>query len=102
MAVFDADPRVIDIALGYFHWVGFSYISLGVGIVLGAAIQGAGGDYFRPSCSVAVVVLFQIGEPCQAGFTEGVTDTSTSGSSSPAPTSRWPALRRGLPARPLS
>ncbi len=50
VAVFDADPRVIDIALGYFHRARFSYIGLGVGIVLGAAIQGRAPPC-RRSCS---------------------------------------------------
>ncbi len=73
VAVFDADPRVIDIALGYFHWVGFSYIGLGVGIVLGAAIQGAGATLQALLLDAAVVVLFQIPASLVIGFAEGVT-----------------------------
>jgi putative MATE family efflux protein len=39
---FDRDPLVLDIAQSYFFWVAPSYVALGVGIVLGSVMQGAG------------------------------------------------------------
>ncbi|HYO93644.1 MAG TPA: MATE family efflux transporter [Polyangiaceae bacterium] len=57
---FDADPRVVAAALAYFKWVGLSYIALGVGIVLGSAIQGAGATLLALLLDAAVVLLFQL------------------------------------------
>jgi Na+-driven multidrug efflux pump len=39
---FDGDPQVLGIAQSYFAWVAPSYVALGVGIVLGSVMQGAG------------------------------------------------------------
>jgi putative MATE family efflux protein len=39
---FDADPAVLSIAQSYFKWVAPSYVALGIGIVLGSVMQGAG------------------------------------------------------------
>jgi putative MATE family efflux protein len=39
---FDRDPLVLDIAQSYFFWVAPSYVALGIGIVLGSVMQGAG------------------------------------------------------------
>jgi putative MATE family efflux protein len=38
---FDADPRVVRLAFGYMRIVGPSYVGLGVGVVLGTALQAA-------------------------------------------------------------
>jgi Na+-driven multidrug efflux pump len=46
---FDREPQVVGVALGYLHAVSFSYIGLGIGIVLGSAIQSAG----RPRLALA-------------------------------------------------
>ena len=39
---FDADPEVVRLGVSYLHVVTFSYVGLGIGIVLGSALQGAG------------------------------------------------------------
>lgn len=39
---FDRDAEVLRIAQSYFAWVAPSYVALGVGIVLGSVMQGAG------------------------------------------------------------
>jgi putative MATE family efflux protein len=39
---FDRDAQVLSIARSYFAWVAPSYVALGVGIVLGSVMQGAG------------------------------------------------------------
>ena len=39
---FDRDPEVVRLGINYLHVVTFSYIGLGVGIVLGSALQSAG------------------------------------------------------------
>ena len=39
---FDRDPTVVQLALNYLHVVTFSYVGLGIGIVLGSALQSAG------------------------------------------------------------
>ena len=60
IALFDADRNVVDIGLSYVHWVGPSYIALGVGIVLGSAIQGAGATRQAFRLDAAVVLLVQL------------------------------------------
>lgn len=60
VALFDDDPNVIAIALSYVHWVGPSYIALGIGVVLGSAIQGAGATRQALKLDAAVVLLFQL------------------------------------------
>lgn len=72
VAIFDAEEHVIEIALSYFEWVGFSYIGLGIGIVLGAAIQGAGATLQALLLDCVVVFLFQIPASLVIGFTDGV------------------------------
>ena len=47
VALFDATPKVVAAALGYIRWVVPSYVALGIGIVLGSAVQGAGSVPFR-------------------------------------------------------
>jgi putative MATE family efflux protein len=39
---FDRDAQVLSIAQSYFVWVAPSYVALGIGIVLGSVMQGAG------------------------------------------------------------
>ena len=57
---FDLDPEVLRPALSYFKWVGPSYVGLGVGIVLGSAIQGAGATLRALLLDTLVIVGFQI------------------------------------------
>jgi Na+-driven multidrug efflux pump len=69
---FDEDPTVTSIALSYFRWVGFTYIGLGIGIVLGAAIQGAGATLLALGLDAAVVFAFQAPASLIVGFSSGV------------------------------
>lgn len=57
---FDADPAVVAAGMEYFRWVGPSYVALGVGIVLGSAIQGAGATRQALLLDTSVVLLFQL------------------------------------------
>ncbi|HEY3497067.1 MAG TPA: MATE family efflux transporter [Polyangiaceae bacterium] len=57
---FDAEPSVVSTALSYFARVGISYVGLGVGIVLGAAMQGAGATRRAFLLDSSVVLLFQL------------------------------------------
>ncbi|GMV13745.1 MAG: MATE family efflux transporter [Myxococcales bacterium] len=60
IAFFDRDARVIDVGQSYVAAVGFSYVGLGIGIVLGAAIQGAGATKQTLGLDSAVVFAFQL------------------------------------------
>jgi putative MATE family efflux protein len=73
VAFFDEEESVIGIALGYFRWVGPTYLGLGVGIVLGAAMQGAGATLLVLLLDAAVVFFFQIPASLVVGFASGVT-----------------------------
>ena len=57
---FDSDPRVLEPALSYFKWVGASYVGLGIGIVLGSAIQGAGATLRALVLDTLVIAGFQL------------------------------------------
>ena len=57
---FDEDPRVVSVALGYLSVVAPSYIPLGVGIVLGSAMTGAGATRITMLIDLGVVLLFQV------------------------------------------
>ncbi len=70
---FDSDPAVIAVAIGYFQWVGLSYIGLGVGVVLGSAIQGAGAARQALRLDASVVLLFQLPASLLVAATPGVT-----------------------------
>jgi len=60
IAFFDPHAAVIDTAHAYLRWVGPSYIGLGVGIVLGAAIQGSGAVKQTLFMDLAIVALVQL------------------------------------------
>jgi Na+-driven multidrug efflux pump len=57
---FDSDPEVLRPALSYFKWVGASYVGLGIGIVLGSAIQGAGATLRALVLDTLVIAGFQL------------------------------------------
>ena len=57
---FDSDPEVLQPALSYFKWVGASYVGLGIGIVLGSAIQGAGATRRALLLDTIVIGGFQL------------------------------------------
>jgi Na+-driven multidrug efflux pump len=60
VGIFDDDPAVIAVALEYIGWVGVSYVALGVGVVLGSAIQGAGATRQALWLDASVVLGFQL------------------------------------------
>lgn len=60
VAFFTTDEHVIQTGLEYFRWVAPSYVGLGIGIVLGSAIQGAGATRLTFLLDVAVILMFQI------------------------------------------
>lgn len=60
VAFFDADPRVVAVAVSYVNVVSWSYVGLGTGVVLGSAITGAGATRTTLLTDVAVVLLVQI------------------------------------------
>ena len=70
---FDSNPAVIALALDYFRWVGLSYIGLGVGVVLGSAIQGAGAALQALKLDASVVLLFQLPASLLLAITPGAT-----------------------------
>jgi putative MATE family efflux protein len=57
---FDPSPSVVAIGIDYVSAVGMSYVGLGIGIVLGAAIQGAGATKQTLGLDSAVVLAFQL------------------------------------------
>jgi putative MATE family efflux protein len=57
---FDSDPEVLRPALSYLTWVGASYVGLGIGIVLGSAIQGAGATLRALLLDTLVIFGFQL------------------------------------------
>ena len=60
VAFFTPTPGVVAIGVEYFQWVAPSYVGLGIGIVLGSAIQGAGATRLTFLIDSAGVVLLQI------------------------------------------
>ena len=70
---FDADPEVLRPALSYLHWVGLSYVGLGIGIVLGSAIQGAGASLRALALDSAVIIGFQLPTSVLFVLSEGAT-----------------------------
>jgi Na+-driven multidrug efflux pump len=61
---FDEDPSVIAVGVDYVSTVGWSYVGLGIGIVLGAAIQGAGAT--RVTLALDSLVVFALQLPAAA------------------------------------
>ena len=59
-AFFDAAPATVADGQSYMQWVGPSYVGLGLGIVLGSAIQGAGATRQTLLLDSLVVFVFQI------------------------------------------
>jgi putative MATE family efflux protein len=57
---FDGSPAVVAFAYDYIAWVGPSYVAMGVGIVLGSAIQGAGATRQTLVLDALVVFCLQI------------------------------------------
>jgi putative MATE family efflux protein len=57
---FDNDPSVVSTAVHYLTVVSPSYLALGVGIVLGSAITGAGATRLTLTLDALVVVLLQL------------------------------------------
>jgi putative MATE family efflux protein len=54
------DAGLVETGLDYFRWVAPSYVGLGIGIVLGSAIQGAGAARQTFLLDLAVILLFQV------------------------------------------
>lgn len=57
---FDQDPKVLTVASGYLAWVAPSYAALGIGIVLGSVMQGAGAPLRALLLDTCVVALVQL------------------------------------------
>ncbi|MBI5532632.1 MAG: MATE family efflux transporter [Deltaproteobacteria bacterium] len=60
VAFFTDEPTVVQIAMGYLRTVSPSYIALGIGIVLGSAMQGAGQTRLTMIIDAIVMVVFQL------------------------------------------
>ncbi len=60
IAFFDPDPEVVGNGQNYVRWVSASYVGLGIGIVLGAAMQGAGATRRTLALDSVVVFGFQL------------------------------------------
>lgn len=60
VAFFDEDPRVVGMALDYLAIVAPSYLALGIGIVLGSAMTGAGATRTTLAIDLAVTLAFQV------------------------------------------
>jgi putative MATE family efflux protein len=57
---FDEDAQVVTVALGYLRVVAPSYVALGLGIVLGSAMAGAGATRATMLIDLAVICAFQL------------------------------------------
>ena len=57
---FDRDPQVLQIAQSYLSWVAPSYAALGIGIVLGSVMQGAGAPERALLLDVCVLFMVQV------------------------------------------
>jgi Na+-driven multidrug efflux pump len=67
---FAQDPHVLADAQSYLSWVAPSYVALGVGIVLGSVMQGAGNPLRALLLDVCVVLLVQLPAAAFVGFSE--------------------------------
>lgn len=76
VAFFDPTAAVVQMAREYLRWVGPSYVGLGIGIVLGAAIQGAGATRLTLVLDAVVVCLVQLPASYLATFGLGLPPTS--------------------------
>ena len=65
--LFDATPSVVDDAMHYLSIVAPGYVGLGIGIVLGSAIQGAGATRQSLRLDALVITVVQI-PLCAAAF----------------------------------
>jgi putative MATE family efflux protein len=72
---FDSDPWVVGFAMRYLWFVAPSYLALGVGLVLGNAIQGAGKTRLTLAVDAAIVVLLQLPLSVAAVSTPGASPT---------------------------
>jgi len=57
---FDGDPQVLAVAQSYFAWVAPTYVALGIGIVLGSVMQGAGVPERALLLDVCVLLAVQL------------------------------------------
>jgi putative MATE family efflux protein len=57
---FDEDPAVVAVALGYLSIIAPSYLALGVGIVLGSAMTGAGATRTTMLIDLGVIAGFEL------------------------------------------
>jgi putative MATE family efflux protein len=57
---FDEDPGVVAVALGYLSTIAPSYLALGVGIVLGSAMTGAGATRTTMLIDLGVIAGFEL------------------------------------------
>jgi Na+-driven multidrug efflux pump len=64
---------VLRPALSYLRWVGASYVGLGIGIVLGSAIQGAGATLRALVLDTLVIAGFQLPASILFVLSEGAT-----------------------------
>jgi Na+-driven multidrug efflux pump len=60
LRVFDDEPGPVAIALSYLHAVAPSYFGLGMGIVLGNAMAGAGATRTTFAIDALVILAFQL------------------------------------------
>jgi Na+-driven multidrug efflux pump len=60
LRVFDDDDKPVQIALRYLNVVAPSYIALGIGVVLGNAMTGAGATRTTLALDALVIFLFQV------------------------------------------
>jgi Na+-driven multidrug efflux pump len=60
LRIFDDDPAPVAIALDYLRVVAPSYLALGVGIVLGNAMTGAGATRTTFAIDALVILLLQL------------------------------------------
>lgn len=60
VAFFDDNPRVLEVARGYLGIVAPSYLALGLGIVLGSAMTGAGATRTTLIIDLVVTLAFQV------------------------------------------
>lgn len=60
VAFFDSTPAVVAASLSYLGIVGWSYVGLGVGVVLGSAMAGAGATRTALLTDSGIILAFQV------------------------------------------